>query len=263
MTRLLVSVRSVDEALLAADASVDLIDVKEPAHGPLGMADASVRRKIGQRLGDKHQLSAACGELRDFVARSVSDSDKVAHTALDSFDPSAWTGFQFAKIGLAGCAEDLNWREWWLAWRLSLPTSIEPVLVCYADYDRCGAPTYEELRAFASQIGVGMLLFDTWDKCGPGLCELWQTADFLRVGQELREAQISFVLAGKLGLDRVSALRHWGASYLGIRGAVCDSTLPNEETRCGKLNAAKIAAWRQALNATTFQAIHQPTSIDV
>ena len=104
MTRLLVSVRSLDEALIAASEGVDLIDVKEPSRGPLGLADASVRQEIGQRLGAKHQLSAACGELCDFVARSVSEGDKVESLADVSYESASWTGYRFAKIGLAGCA---------------------------------------------------------------------------------------------------------------------------------------------------------------
>ena len=36
MTRLLVSVRSVDEALVAAAGGADFIDLKEPSQGALG-----------------------------------------------------------------------------------------------------------------------------------------------------------------------------------------------------------------------------------
>ena len=41
-TGLLVSVRSAEEAITAVKAGADLIDVKEPARGPLGMAEAEV-----------------------------------------------------------------------------------------------------------------------------------------------------------------------------------------------------------------------------
>jgi len=252
MTRLLVSVRSVDEALLAADEGVDLIDVKEPSRGPLGMADSSVRREIGLRLGARHRLSAACGELLDFDRARPG-----------TYDPADWAGYRFAKIGLAGCAAYSAWRDHWLVWRAMLPAATEPVLVCYADGQRFNAPCYDEVRAFASDAGIGMLLFDTWDKNGPGLCELWQTADFLRVGQELKQDGIGFVLAGKLGLENVPALTTCEASYLGIRGAVCNPAKPEEDVRCGKLNPAKIIAWQQALRIGIHKTTHEPISIDV
>lgn len=259
MTRLLVSVRSLDEALLAAAAAVDLIDVKEPAHGPLGMAAAEVRREIGQQLGAKHKLSAACGELRDYVARSVHEGDKIDEATSDPYHPAAWAGYRFAKIGLAGCAMDSNWQQKWLAWRAQLPAFVQPVLVCYADGEGCDAPSFEDMRRFATQVGIGMLLFDTWDKSGPGLCELWQAADFLRIGQELRQAKVAYVLAGKLGIGDVYGLRRWGASYLGIRSAVCDVASSGDDARCGKLNAAKIEAWRHSLRQVATNTIHQAT----
>jgi uncharacterized protein (UPF0264 family) len=252
MTRLLVSVRTLDEALLAADAGVDLIDVKEPVRGPLGMADPNVLREIGQRLGQEHALSAACGELLDW------------HTLRTSYDnPADWSGYCFAKIGLAGCAENLRWREEWLAWRRSLPDWVEPVLVCYADGQRCNAPSYDDLLAFAGQVHVRMLLFDTWDKHGPGLCQLWQAADFLRVGQELQQARISFVLAGKLELAVIADLAQYGASYLGIRGAVCDPMKPSEDARCGNLSSAKLKNWKQALKLRTLDKSPHPSSTDL
>jgi uncharacterized protein (UPF0264 family) len=247
MTRLLVSVRSLDEAFVAAAAGVDLIDVKEPTRGPLGKAAASVRRAIGQQLGSKYLLSAACGELRDFVARRVSEGDKIRDAQVEFDSPDAWTNYRYAKIGLAGCANDPTWPAKWLTWRAALPTFVEPVLVCYADGERCGAPTYEVARVFATAHQIGMILFDTWDKHGPGLCELWQAAEFLRISQELHAAQIAFVLAGKLRLEDVSELRRFSASYLGIRGAVCNSGQQDEDRRCGILDAAKIQLWRQSL----------------
>ena len=55
MTGLLVSVRNALEAEFAARGGANIIDVKEPARGPLGCADAQTLRNIcdaiGQRIG--------------------------------------------------------------------------------------------------------------------------------------------------------------------------------------------------------------------
>ena len=45
-TRLLVSVRSADEAEAAIAGGADVIDVKEPSHGPLGMSEPDQYSKI-------------------------------------------------------------------------------------------------------------------------------------------------------------------------------------------------------------------------
>ena len=49
MTRLLVSVRSVEEAEAALAGGADLIDVKEPTRGSLGRADDAVIAAILRR----------------------------------------------------------------------------------------------------------------------------------------------------------------------------------------------------------------------
>ena len=64
--RLLVSVRSVDEALCAADAGVDLIDLKEPAAGALGgLPIATVRAVVAalRERGNAGLISATIGDV--------------------------------------------------------------------------------------------------------------------------------------------------------------------------------------------------------
>ena len=50
---LLVSVRSAEEATVALKAGADLIDVKEPTRGPLGMAEAEVVGGVLATVGAK------------------------------------------------------------------------------------------------------------------------------------------------------------------------------------------------------------------
>ena len=63
MTRLLVSVRSADEARTALAAGVDLIDVKEPARGSLGAASPGVVADVVGAVAGRVPVSAALGEL--------------------------------------------------------------------------------------------------------------------------------------------------------------------------------------------------------
>ena len=61
-TGLLVSVRSADEVAAALEGGADIIDVKEPAKGPLGMAEAEVVAAVVDRVKGKVPVSAAMGE---------------------------------------------------------------------------------------------------------------------------------------------------------------------------------------------------------
>src|SRR2546430_1416012 len=54
---LLVSVRSVDEALAALEGGADLIDAKEPSRGSLGQADLDVLEAIVSKVGRRTPVS--------------------------------------------------------------------------------------------------------------------------------------------------------------------------------------------------------------
>src|SRR5438270_12690933 len=91
MPRLLISVRNLQEARLALAGGADLIDIKEPSHGSLGQACASVISEIASTVGTHKPLSAALGEL------------------LDSPLELPPANLNFAKWGLSGCATLENW----------------------------------------------------------------------------------------------------------------------------------------------------------
>ena len=61
--KLLVSVRSLSEALAAFEGGVDLIDVKEPQQGPLGKASDHIIDEIAGQFHKRCPVSAAMGEL--------------------------------------------------------------------------------------------------------------------------------------------------------------------------------------------------------
>ncbi|MGD9835957.1 MAG: (5-formylfuran-3-yl)methyl phosphate synthase, partial [Piscinibacter sp.] len=77
MIRLLVSVRSVDEALLAAEGGADFIDLKEPAQGALGgLPEATILDIVAalRERGSTLPVSATIGdvpmhELDEILAR--------------------------------------------------------------------------------------------------------------------------------------------------------------------------------------------------
>src|SRR4051812_49007094 len=66
--KLLVSVRNVSEAQAAVGGGCDLLDVKEPARGPLGMADRRVIAEVAQFAAGAQtdrplECSVALGEV--------------------------------------------------------------------------------------------------------------------------------------------------------------------------------------------------------
>ena len=132
MNRLLVSVRSAEECAILASHEVDLIDIKEPAKGSLGAADAAAVRDVVRINDGAVPVSVALGELRVQAERAP-------------LELNAWRGISYAKLGLADCG---GWAQWPTAlqrvWR-SWPTYVSRVAVAYADDHLARSPNWQEV----------------------------------------------------------------------------------------------------------------------
>lgn len=225
MTRLLVSVRSLQEARQAAEAGVDLIDLKEPRRGALGRVSLDLATAVSELLGPAARLSMALGELVDW-----SDDD---WNELERLPP----GIAFAKIGLAGCAAAGDWQARWRRALKRLPKHTAPVAVVYADWRLAGAAAPAEILALAALNGCRALLVDTWSKDrGDVFCHLDNEA-LSRLFQEAKESRLTTVLAGSLRLETIDAALGCRPDYIAVRGAVC------RDAREGDLCPEKLLMW--------------------
>src|SRR5262245_37010581 len=109
MTKLLVSVRSVDEARVALDAGVDVIDVKEPLAGALGAASCRVIEDVVRLVDGRCMTSVACGELLD----SAGDILRQMHEGAMHSEPRRRQFVDYVKLGLAGCGSLAEWAAMW------------------------------------------------------------------------------------------------------------------------------------------------------
>ena len=217
MTRLLVSVRSIEEARQALAAGVDLIDFKEPRRGSLGPVDSRLAAQMLRTIGDRAPASMACGEL---VAS--------ASEAPDSQAAASWrhppAGVLYAKSGLAGCAARADWVRLWADWIAGLPPGAAPVAVAYADWRRAEAPPPDEVLGHAAALGCRAVLVDTFDKSAGDLLRHFD-ADALRqhVGEVRRRGMLS-VLAGSLSWASLPEILAARPDYVAVRGAVCSGS---------------------------------------
>lgn len=231
VTKLLVSVSSQAEAIAAAENGADLIDVKNPLRGSLGAATPAVWRHVLDAVGKKLPVSAALGELRD---------DDVIELAKQT------AGLSFAKIGLNGCTAPpaYDWRTEWSNWRSFLPEGVAPVMVAYADWGDCDAPSPMDLLKCVKTQRVPIVLVDTYDKSNGTLrdhCSNEQLALFIA---EVRKVKAKIVLAGSLRLVDVIDLLPLAPDYFAVRGAVCRGS------REGRLDGDLVREWSLALSAS-------------
>jgi uncharacterized protein (UPF0264 family) len=195
-------VRSAAEAEAARRGGATLIDVKEPARGPLGRADDDTIRAVVAWAAGRVPVSAAGGELLDCPAGLPG-------------------GLAFVKWGLAGC-RGRDWRGELAARRRAVEASgCRVVAVAYADWQRAEAPPPVEVASFAAAERFAVFLIDTWGKDGTTLLD-WQPVAAVRaLTGVLRPAGVRVAVAGSLRAGTMAALRSVGPDWFAVRGAAC------------------------------------------
>jgi (5-formylfuran-3-yl)methyl phosphate synthase len=225
MTKMLVSVRSVAEALLAAGGGADFIDLKEPGAGALGglpvptiTAVVAALRRSGSRL----PVSATIGDLpMGALAPILAQVRAVADCGVD-----------YVKVGIErhpGAAPVLR----------ALATSghaVVPVFIADRGLDAA------DLQ-LACRLGFPGLMVDTADKAAGSLFERMAMDELRAFVQAVRGAGALAGLAGALRLHHLPALRQLAPDFAGFRSAVCDGD------RAGALDVQRLHALALALNA--------------
>jgi uncharacterized protein (UPF0264 family) len=230
MIRLLVSVRSVEEALLAARGGADFIDLKEPGQGALGGLPVATIGAIVAALR-AHSItlpgSATIGDLpmagRDEIARRVA--------------AVAACGVQFVKVGItreAGAREVLDMLA-------AGGHAVVPVFVADRGLD-------DALVDHAIGLGFPGLMADTADKHAGCLFDLVSVLALARFVTRARAGGAMVGLAGALRLKHLARLAGLAPDFAGFRSAVCAGE------RSGALDERRLAALREALLAVQGQA---------
>ncbi|MEE2684929.1 MAG: (5-formylfuran-3-yl)methyl phosphate synthase [Planctomycetota bacterium] len=207
MTGLLVSVRDGTEAAGVVSAGVDLVDVKEPAAGSLGAAEAGVWKQVVELAAGTMPVSLALGELTD--------------QALPGRLADIPAGVRYAKIGLAGCQDRPGWEKRWGEALERLPAGTTPVAVIYADQQRARSPSPAEIMEAARNLGCSAVLVDTFDKHAGNLLDHWSLERVRQHAGQVRQQGMKVVLAGSLQVAEIRLLATPAVDLLAVRGAVC------------------------------------------
>jgi len=207
MTRLLVSVRNAEEARSALVGGAHLIDVKEPARGALGAADAATIRDVMSLVDGQVPVSAALGEL----------ADPSSLARCRELPPC-----QFAKLGLAGMNTRDDWRQRWAEALALLPAGVSPVAVAYADAEAAQAPPVEEILETGVRLGCSALLIDTWEKSPGSLVDHIDSLRLTALAMATNSIGLMLVIAGSVQRSHLPQLLRVKPDYVGVRGAACE-----------------------------------------
>jgi (5-formylfuran-3-yl)methyl phosphate synthase len=236
---LLVSVRNLAEAQAAIDGGCDRLDVKEPSHGPLGMADPAVIAEIAAfsmqtDARDRRSCSVALGELEELRA---------AKGAIDV--PQGVTDI---KLGPAGTLTVQRWSEGWRdvigRCEPAQLAGIGRVAVAYADWQAAAAPPPAAILAAAIELGADAFLIDTCRKEAGGLCACLSHEELRRLAATAHRAELTLALAGSLRLGDIAALVELSPDVIAVRGAACrgQSRSSDVSAECVRRLKAEICA---------------------
>ena len=223
MTGLLVSVRDAAEAQAALRGGAALIDVKEPLNGSLGSASPEVWRQVRAVVPRHIPCSAALGELKDVTPQHA----RQWRTSL--------AGFQFVKLGLAGCGDITNWQAQWQDILQELLPETRPVAVVYADWQSACAPPPSEILSAAVESACSALLVDTFDKSRDTLKTHFSFPELQHFHNAARAAKLATVLAGSLMPALIRDLLPLAPDFVAVRGAVC------RDSRAGRVDELLVA----------------------
>lgn len=204
--RILVSVRNTAEALLAAQAGVHFIDLKEPANGALGgLPLASIAEVVGmlREHGAAPRISATVG---DWPAEAWPAIREQVHAV-------AACGVDYVKVGIAPGPAAAALIDH-LGALQAAGLALIPVFI--ADQ---GLPP--ALVDQALQHAFPALMLDTQDKRAGDLFRVLDTPVLRSFVLRVQAAGRLAGLAGALRLDRWSELLALAPDFAGFRSAVC------------------------------------------
>lgn len=233
--RLLVSVRSADEAKRAISGGAEILDVKEPSRGSLGMATVDQIGQIARFVAAESTitpLSVALGESIEWSSG----------TEL----PELPVGIQFAKLGLSGCGLNSHWSKDWIRVREEFECrSASPfswVAVGYVDAREARSPGIDDVISAAIDSGCRGVLLDTFSKDEKHLLS-WIGVESLRaIADRCHHAGLFLALAGKLSLSQLPLLSAIATDVVAVRSAAC-----NHADRTSEICSTRIAEFLNSM----------------
>ncbi len=201
--KLLVSVRSVEEALLVAEGGADLVDLKEPGEGALGgLPIATIRLIVDalRRQGSGLPVSATIGDVPlHETGRIASCVAAVGACCVD-----------YVKVGIervpqARAVLDMLARS---------GLSIVPVFIADQGLDAADV-------AHACALGFPAVMADTADKHTGSLFDAVPIDELRRFVAAVRASGAMVGLAGALRVEHQPLLSDLAPDFAGFRTAVC------------------------------------------
>ncbi len=216
MTQLLISVKNIQETLQVLEASVDIMDLKDPSIGALGALDLRIARQIVQLVNGKSLISATVGEQHASTDALMADIQLRADAGVD-----------IVKIGVSDLFKQAHFFH---AIANLTKLGIKIVAVFFADKE-----IDLDLLPALKNAGFYGAMLDTQNK-QQNLLQVRQKNSLRLFTQQCHQYQLKSGLSGSLQPQHIDLLTKINPTYIGFRGGVCENAQRESSINRSKLN---------------------------
>lgn len=222
MTKMLASVTGVAEAEITISGGADIIDLKDPTAGALGVVATEVIRQTVAAVAGRRATSAVCGDLPMVPETIRAKAEEIAATGVDYVK----VGF-FPSEDVAACAAALA----------PLGKRAKLIAVLFADK----APDFGLLEVFAKH-GFHGAMVDTAEKANGRLLDHLPPERIPAFVDRARSLDLKVGLSGSLEAPDIPRLLPFAPDFLGFRRALCDRS-----QRTASIDAESVARIRSLI----------------
>lgn len=215
MIKLLISIKYASEVTSAVQGGADIVDIKNPSRGSLGLPDLGVLMEAVDRIKSlditKIEVSSAGGDIDKYEPHL----EYVAYVV-------ASLGLNYFKIGLAmKNNDDAKAVASPISEVLSSFNKTRLILVGYADFKHIGSIEPLKVIDIARGVDAGGVMIDTRIKNGKTTFD-YLKRDYLEAFvNKAHEYDLIAALAGSLKKAHIIDAIDLGFDVVGFRGAVC------------------------------------------
>ena len=223
MTGMLASVSNLDEAKIALQENVDIIDLKDPSQGALGAVTTEVAQEVVKFVSGQCLVSATIGDLpmqATLISKAIAT---MASTGVDIikvgvFEELTDEVIAALKVQAIEGAKGINGKQFTI------------VVVFFVDKGLDSKNMTDLAKA-----GIRGVMLDTADKMKGNLRTHIQDEELQSFVNQAKSHGLLAGLAGSLKASDISPLLELEPDYLGFRGALCQ-----DNSRSQALNSSSV-----------------------
>ncbi len=239
MTGMLASVSNLQEAKIALQENVDIIDLKDPSQGALGAVATEVAEEVVEFVSGKCLVSATIGDL-PMQARLIAEA----------ITTMAATGVDIIKVGVFDDLTDeviASLQEQAIRGVKGIDgKQFTIVIVFFVDKGL----DLEKISDLA-KAGIRGVMLDTADKTKGNLRSHMQDKEIEFFVSHTRSYGLLAGLAGSLKASDIAPLLELEPDYLGFRGALCQ-----DHSRIQALNSSSVRIIRSLITNAKEDSVH-------